>query len=450
MPNTYVALRTETVTGSAASSITFNLTGISGYTDLVIVAVCTSDTGGSRALYMQYNSDTGANYSQTYLNGDGTTAASGRGSNANQIAELLSITPSNPAQVNISIQNYSNTTTFKTSLARGTSTNQTAASVGLWRSTAAITSVKLYPSSGNFNIGSTFSLYGIANADQGAAKATGGMITEDSTYWYHTFGASGAFIPKQSISADVLVVAGGGSGGGQYAGGGGAGGIAYDGARSLTATTYNVTIGGGGTAINTSSANGNTGTNTSFDTLVANGGGGGGSWNTTGANGLTGGSGGGGSMGTSNGNTTSGGVATLGASTGDIGYGSNGGGGLRSTLFLGGGGGGAGAVGGTASGTAAGVGGAGINTYSSWLIPTSVGVDGFIAGGGGGGAEGTSTTNGAGGSGGGGAGGLASVSAVGVAGRINTGSGGGGYAANAQGLSGAGGSGVVIVRYLKA
>jgi hypothetical protein len=42
----------------------------------------------------------------------------------------------------------------------------------------------------------TATLYGIANADQGAAKATGGIITEDSQYWYHTFGASSAFIPN--------------------------------------------------------------------------------------------------------------------------------------------------------------------------------------------------------------------------------------------------------------
>ena len=450
MPNTYVALRTETV-AVATGTVTFDLTGISGYTDLVLVAnIKPTATNNAR---LRFNNDSSSLYSNTSLSGSGSSAVSRRDSNAtyfrldwdgyNQTTEFnLHIT---------NIQNYSNTTTNKTIITRsGSGPTGVDSLVGLYRSTSAINRLDIFTSNDNWAVGSTFNLYGIANADQGAAKATGGIITEDSTYWYHTFGASGAFIPKQSLTCDVLVVAGGGSGGGQYAGGGGAGGIAYDGARSLTATTYNVTIGGGGTAINTSSANGNTGTNTSFDTLVANGGGGGGSWNTTGANGLTGGSGGGGSMGTSNGNTTSGGVATQGASTGDIGYGSNGGGGLRSTLFLGGGGGGAGAVGGTASGTAAGVGGAGINTYSSWLIPTSVGVDGFIAGGGGGGAEGTSTTNGAGGSGGGGAGGLASVSAVGVAGRINTGSGGGGYAANAQGLSGAGGSGVVIVRYLKA
>jgi len=452
MPNTYTELR-RTVVGTATGTVTLDLTGISGYTDLRVVINGASSSSAANVL-MRYNNDsTSGLYSMTDLTGDGSSATSHRTTNTNQILcnYFGYMDTGYNTNILVDIFQYANTNVFKTNTTRANNAaNGTAATVGLWRNTAAITSITFVTGAGNFSTGSTFSLYGIANADQGAAKATGGIITEDATYWYHTFGASSAFIPKQSLTCDVLVVAGGGSGGGQYAGGGGAGGIAYDGARSLTATTYNVTIGGGGTAISSSSANGNTGTNTSFDTLVANGGGGGGSWNGTGANGLTGGSGGGGSMGTSSGNTTSGGVATQGASTGDIGYGSNGGGGLRSSVFLGGGGGGAGAVGGTASGTAAGVGGAGINTYSSWLIPTSIGVDGFIAGGGGGGAEGTSTTNGAGGSGGGGAGGLASVSSVGVAGRINTGSGGGGFAANATGLSGAGGSGVVIVRYLKA
>ena len=162
MPATYDKITAYTAP-SAVSSYTFTSIPAT-YTDLVVVIAATSDTGGSRALFMQYNSDTGTNYSQTYLNGDGTTAASGRGSNANQISELLSITPSNPAQSNISIQNYANTTTYKTSVNRGNSMNQVAASVGLWRSTAAITAIKFMPSGGNFNTGSTFTLYGIKAA----------------------------------------------------------------------------------------------------------------------------------------------------------------------------------------------------------------------------------------------------------------------------------------------
>jgi hypothetical protein len=64
--------------------------------------------------------------------------------------------------------NYSNTTTYKTALNRS---NQAAggvdATVGLWRSTAAIDTIRFYANtngSQNFLTGSTFTLYGIAAA----------------------------------------------------------------------------------------------------------------------------------------------------------------------------------------------------------------------------------------------------------------------------------------------
>jgi hypothetical protein len=48
---------------------------------------------------------------------------------------------------------------------------------------------------------------------------------------------------------DYLVVAGGGGSGGDYGGGGGAGGYRTGAGLSVTAnTTYNITVGGGGTA----------------------------------------------------------------------------------------------------------------------------------------------------------------------------------------------------------
>ena len=62
----------------------------------------------------------------------------------------------------IQIQNYSNSTTYKTALGR--SAQQSVATVGLWRSTSAITAVKIYPASGNFDTGSIFTIYGIAAA----------------------------------------------------------------------------------------------------------------------------------------------------------------------------------------------------------------------------------------------------------------------------------------------
>ena len=61
--------------------------------------------------------------------------------------------------------NYANTTTYKTILGRwgSSANNQTRISVGLWRSTAAITSFTITPSLG-IAAGSSFTLYGIKAA----------------------------------------------------------------------------------------------------------------------------------------------------------------------------------------------------------------------------------------------------------------------------------------------
>ena len=434
MPNTYVALRTETV-AVATSTVTFDLTGISGYTDLVLVAtIKPTATNNAR---LRFNNDSSSLYSNTSLSGSGSSAVSRRDSNAtyfrldwdgyNQTTEFnLHIT---------NIQNYSNTTTNKTIITRsGSAPTGVDSLVGLYRSTSAINRLDIFTSNDNWAVGSTFSLYGIANADQGAAKATGGIITEDSTYWYHTFGASGAFIPKQSLTCDVLVVAGGGAGGASTGAGGGAGGLCYQTGRSVSATTYNITVGAGGTA---GGGAGGSGTNSVFDTITALGGGGGnyGPF----AAGSNGGSGGGGGEG------QAGGSATQGTSGGATGYGNAGATGPNSAPYRHGGGGGAGTAG--VSGSSTGAGGDGLSTWSSWGVVTGIGenVSGtyYLAGGGGGGSN--STTASPGGLGGGGIGSGTSNSA----GLTNTGGGGGGAGSNA-GTSRAGGSGVVIVRYLKA
>lgn len=436
MPNTYVALATQTL-GTAASSVTFSSISAS-YTDLVLVASVQASTAG-QGLTMQFNGDNGVGslYSNTGLRGNGSTVVSFRQSNNTNV--LLSNIAEPPTSGGFGLYtanflNYSNTSVFKTILVRSNSAAfATETFVDLWRNTNAISSIQITISGGNIAVGSTFSLYGIANADQGSAKATGGMITEDAQYWYHTFGASGAFIPNQSLTCDVLVVAGGGAGGASTGGGGGAGGLCHQTGRSVSATTYNITVGAGGTA---GVGAGGSGTNSVFDTITALGGGGGnyGPF----AAGSNGGSGGGGGEG------QAGGSATQGTSGGATGYGNAGATGPNSAPYRHGGGGGAGTAG--VSGSSTGAGGDGLSTWSSWGVVTSIGenVSGtyYLAGGGGGGSN--STTASPGGLGGGGIGSGTTNSA----GLTNTGGGGGGAGSNAS-TSRAGGSGVVIIRYSK-
>jgi hypothetical protein len=62
--------------------------------------------------------------------------------------------------------NYSNTTTYKTVLLRSNNASAiTVATVGLWRSTSAINTIKIYADGAAvFSVGSTFTLYGIKAA----------------------------------------------------------------------------------------------------------------------------------------------------------------------------------------------------------------------------------------------------------------------------------------------
>jgi hypothetical protein len=438
---TYEPIATYTVP-SAQASYTFSSIPQT-YTDLVLIinmqSSYTGDSGNGARL--QFNGDTGNNYSDTNLRGNGSSASSYRLSSNSyiQLGLLPSSgggTPAGALGTGIAhIQNYSNSSTFKTVLGR---TNNSyafvEASVGMWRNPAPITSIT-YFGDGNILAGSTFTLYGIANADIGA-KATGGVITYDNTYYYHTFGASGTFTPQQSLTADILVVAGGGGTGSNFGSGGGAGGLLGFASQSLTTTGYTVTVGSGGAG--NSSGAGSNGGNSQFGALTTVIGGGTGQYN--GSSRLSGSSGG------------SGGGANAGAGgtfAGTSGQGNAGGAGDSATNGGNGGGGGSGAAGSNGTFTVSGNGGIGLNTYSSWATVTGTGVSGYYAAGGGGGAfSGNQTSAGLGGLGGGGNGGRdGSVSAT--AGIANTGGGGGG--AGAAGSPGTnGGSGVVIIRYLKA
>lgn len=163
MAITYTPIATSTATGST-SSLTFSSIP-STYTDLVLIIAGSDTSIGSNTL-AQFNSDTGTNYSQTRLYGDGTSAASDRVSNDVKIIVGRLAASGGVANGIAHIMNYSNTTTYKTSISRSNNAASiSAAVVGLWRSVSAITSIYLYTSNGsNFTSGSTFTLYGIKSA----------------------------------------------------------------------------------------------------------------------------------------------------------------------------------------------------------------------------------------------------------------------------------------------
>ena len=169
MTATYEAIQTYTL-GSSAASQTFSSIP-STYTDLVLQCsiICTSS---GVVLYTRFNGDTGSNYSDTILIGNAALdAGSGRRTNNDKIDSNgynygMGTDASLPNLATFNVMNYANTNTYKSCLIRSQSTSnapqtEVFATVGLWRSTSAISTILLYPSAGNFATGSTFTLYGI-------------------------------------------------------------------------------------------------------------------------------------------------------------------------------------------------------------------------------------------------------------------------------------------------
>lgn len=158
MPATYEPIATTTL-GSNTATITFSSIAAT-YTDIILVLSGLYTT--SNFVNFKVNNDSGSNYSNTYLRGNGSVASSGRASNATYGIGI----GENPENTVIHFQNYANTTTNKTMLVRtNKSGSETRAVVGLWRSTSAINRIDLIHDSANgFASGTVVTLYGIKAA----------------------------------------------------------------------------------------------------------------------------------------------------------------------------------------------------------------------------------------------------------------------------------------------
>ena len=165
MATTYEKIASTTL-GSANASI--NFTSIAGtYTDLriVFVGTATSATG----LRVQFNSDTGTNYSRTSLLGDGGSVYAQRASNEPYISLGINdnLSTTIPTLRTIDIFSYAGSTNKTVLTTESTDLNGGGAAtvaVQLWRNTGAITSISLNVSGTTIAAGSTATLYGILKA----------------------------------------------------------------------------------------------------------------------------------------------------------------------------------------------------------------------------------------------------------------------------------------------
>lgn len=167
MATTYEPIATTTL-GSTSATITFSSIPAT-YTDLRLVLAPISTGASSYNGDLNFNSDTGTNYSVTNVIGDGSTASSTQFSSQTKIRFTYNgITPSaKPSFYTYDIFNYAGST-FKTCL-NTTSEDQNGTGwvmrqVALWRSTSAITSITMTIISTTFAAGTTATLYGIKNA----------------------------------------------------------------------------------------------------------------------------------------------------------------------------------------------------------------------------------------------------------------------------------------------
>lgn len=163
MPATYEPIATTTL-GSAATNITFSSIG-SGYTDLRLVLVGTGDAMNSG---VRFNSDTASNYSETTLQGNGSSATSLRTTSGTYIKTNGNVAVfTTPMVMIIDIFSYAGSTNKTVLSALANDNNGSGAVdyvVGLWRSTSAITSVTAFAAGGSWQIGTTATLYGILKA----------------------------------------------------------------------------------------------------------------------------------------------------------------------------------------------------------------------------------------------------------------------------------------------
>lgn len=158
--NTYTALATTTLSGSA-SSVTFG--SISGsYRDLIVVA--NIDNSTNTELFIEFNGDSSTSYYSTRMQGNGTTF--GYNNHTGPAMRLVGngdiMTDFSFVAV-IQLNDYSATDKHKPVLSRTNSSNGVDACLGRWANTSAITSIRLIPNSGTFEASSTFSLFGIVS-----------------------------------------------------------------------------------------------------------------------------------------------------------------------------------------------------------------------------------------------------------------------------------------------
>ena len=168
-PSSYESIASATGTGSSGT-ITFSSIPAT-YKHLQIRCNFFTTAYGTPNSYVQFNGDTATNYSWHWLRGDGTSASANGSATVAQmrlVASAPDIDADYGSSAILDLIDYADTTKYKTIRtfagndgAAYFAAGQVGLTSGLWRNTAAVTSVTLSISAGNFSTNSKFALYGI-------------------------------------------------------------------------------------------------------------------------------------------------------------------------------------------------------------------------------------------------------------------------------------------------
>lgn len=158
----------DTVLGSDAASITF--ASIPGtYRGLILEVVGRSSSAGAKALFVQFNGDTAGNY-DWYFDGSGTSFAQGQTEARIGSISASDVEAGNAGSTRVFLPDYRGTTFRKNGTSTGMRADADAGTITAewnafkWRSTTAITSIVLFPGSGNLVAGSRATLWGVYGA----------------------------------------------------------------------------------------------------------------------------------------------------------------------------------------------------------------------------------------------------------------------------------------------
>jgi hypothetical protein len=250
-----------TVTYTATSS----LGGFTGSSGTSPVSVAGLQSGGSYTFAVVATNANGSSVSSSSSNAITTTTVP-------QAPTIGTAT----AGVNIATVTYTNNATGGSAITANTATSSPGSITGNGSSPITVSGLT-NGTDYSFTVTATningVSLPSVAsNIVRPGLVITGGTVTSDATYYYHTFSAVGAgtfSVSGGNLSVDVLVVGGGGSGGNThasnaYGSGGGSGGGGGLQSWTLSSGSYSLIVGAGASPSSGDNVNGVTGDWSSF------------------------------------------------------------------------------------------------------------------------------------------------------------------------------------------